>query len=156
GKLHYSKQHTLENGEGTKETGGNENTSALKDLTKSTMKPLKRPHESQLQSCPEGTMRIAKKVCKSVAMAPQFKGSFLPKSGGAPFNLLMLPPDKISMLAPPQYMDNSDQDLLLEVPLNAREPEAELLCQPFQLSSVTRSSTSADVVADGEGRLKQP
>uniref|UniRef100_A0A453CKA8 Uncharacterized protein n=1 Tax=Aegilops tauschii subsp. strangulata TaxID=200361 RepID=A0A453CKA8_AEGTS len=62
GKLHYSKQHTLENvgsalvsvaleGEGTKETGGNENTSALKDLTKSTMKPLKRPHESQLQSC---------------------------------------------------------------------------------------------------------
>ncbi|KAM3369048.1 hypothetical protein ACQJBY_017122 [Aegilops geniculata] len=167
GKHHYSKQHTLENvgsalvsvaleGEDTKETGGNENTSALKDLTKSTMKPLKRPHESQLQSCPEGTMRIAKKVCKSVAMAPQFKGSFLPKSGGAPFNLLMLPPDKISMLAPPQYIDNSDQDLLLEVPLNARQPEAELLCQPFQLSSVTRSSTSADVVADGEGRLKQP
>uniref|UniRef100_A0A453CK91 Uncharacterized protein n=1 Tax=Aegilops tauschii subsp. strangulata TaxID=200361 RepID=A0A453CK91_AEGTS len=55
-----------------------------------------------------------------------------------------------------KYMDNSDQDLLLEVPLNVRQPEAELLCQPFQLSSVTRSSSSADVVADGEGRLKQP
>uniref|UniRef100_A0ACD5US34 Uncharacterized protein n=2 Tax=Avena sativa TaxID=4498 RepID=A0ACD5US34_AVESA len=166
--FHYSMPQTLENvdsalvsvaleGTYTKETGGNKNTSALKGLTKSTMKPLKRPHESQMQSCPEGTMRGPKRVSKYGAMAPQFKGSVLSKPGAAALNLFMLPPDKLSMLPPPQYMDGeSDQDLLLEIPRNAQQPEAELLCQPFQLSSVTRSSTSEDVVADGEGRLKQP
>uniref|UniRef100_A0ACD5UCP0 Uncharacterized protein n=1 Tax=Avena sativa TaxID=4498 RepID=A0ACD5UCP0_AVESA len=167
-KFHYSKPQTLENvdsalvsvaleGKYTEETGGNKNTSALKGLTKSTMRPLKRPHESQMQSCPEGTMRGPKRVSKYGAMAPQFKGSVLPKPGAAALNLFMFPPDKLSMRPPPQYMDGeSDQDLLLEVPRNAQQPEAELLCQPFQLSSVTRSSTSEDVVADGEGRLKQP
>ena len=105
----------------------------------------------------EETMRGPKRVSKYGAMAPQFEGSVLPKPGGAAFNLLMLPPDKLSMLAPPQYIhDDSDQDLLLEVPRNARQPEAELLFQPFQFSSVTHSSTSEDVVADCEGRLKQP
>ena len=109
-------------------------------------------------------MRSPLRVLKSGALAPQFESSSLPKSGyatkdstctGGALNLFMLPPEKLSLLVPPEYAD-SDQDLLLEIPLNARHPEAELLCQPSQLSSITHSSTSVDGVADGEGHLKQP
>ena len=113
----------------------------------------------------DGTMRSPLRVLKSGALAPQFESSSLPKSGyatkdstctGGALNLFMLPPEKLSLLVPPQYAD-SDQDLLLEIPLNARHPEAELLCQPSQLmSSTTRSSTSMGRVAEEEGCLKQP
>jgi hypothetical protein len=112
----------------------------------------------------DGTMRSPIRVLKSGALTPQFKNSSLPKSGyatkdstctGGALNLFMLPPEKLSLFVPPQYA-NSDQDLLLEIPLNARHPEAELLCQPSQLSSITHSSTSVGGVAEGEGHLKQP
>jgi len=108
-------------------------------------------------------MRSPLRVLKSGALAPQFESSSLPKSGyatkdstctGGALNLFMLPPEKLSLLVPPQYAD-SDQDLLLEIPLNARHPEAELLCQPSQLSSITHISTSVGGV-EGEGHLKQP
>jgi hypothetical protein len=109
-------------------------------------------------------MRSPIRVLKYGALTPQFINSSLPKSGyatkdstctGGALNLFMLPPEKLSLLVP-QYAD-SDQDLLLEIPLNARHPEAELLCQPSQLmSSTTRSSTSMGRVAEGEGCLKQP
>ncbi|WVZ86600.1 hypothetical protein U9M48_033354 [Paspalum notatum var. saurae] len=146
-----------------KETGGEENKSGSKDFTKSTMKPLKRPRDTHFQSDAEleGTMMSPIRVQKSGALAPQFKSSSLPESGhatknlgctGGALNLFMLPPEKLSLLIPPQYTD-SDQDLLLEIPLNARHPEAELLCQPSQLSSITHSSTSVGGVAKGERRL---
>jgi hypothetical protein len=113
----------------------------------------------------DGTMRSPLRVLKSGALALQFESSSLPKSsyatedstctGGAP-NLFMLPLEKLPLLVPSQYAV-SDQDLLLEIPLNARHPEAELLCQPSQLmSSITSSSTSMGGVAEGEGYLKQP
>ena len=111
----------------------------------------------------EGTMRSPLRGLKSGALA-QFESSSLPKSGyttkdstctGGALNLFMLPPEKL-LVVPPQYVD-PDQDLLLEIPLNARHPEAELLCQPSQLmSSISRSSTSMGGVAEGEGYLKQP
>ena len=107
-----------------------------------------------------------KKVLKSGDLAPEFKSSSLLKSSyatkdstcpGEALNLFMLPPEKLSLLVPQQYVDDdSDQDLLLEIPLNAWHAEAELLCQPSQLSSITQSSHSVDGVAGGEGRLKQP
>ncbi|KAJ1272099.1 hypothetical protein BS78_06G176800 [Paspalum vaginatum] len=175
--LHYENQHILESVDSplvsidleekeNKETGGEENRSVSKDFTNSTMKPLKRPRDTHFQSDAEleGTMMSPIRVQKSGALAPQFKGSSLPKSGygtknskctGGALNLFMLPPEKLSLLVPPQYTD-SDQDLLLEIPLNARHPEAELLCQPSQLSSITRSSTSVGGVAKGEQRLRQP
>ncbi|XP_062226312.1 GATA transcription factor 26-like isoform X2 [Phragmites australis] len=150
------------------ETGGDENISGSKGITKFTMKPLKRPRDTHFQSCAglKVTMRSPKRVIKPGALAPQCKSSSLPKSGYATkdlactegaLNLFMLPPEKLSLLVPPQYTDdNSDQDLLLEIPLNARHAEAELLCQPSQLSSVTRSGTSMVRVAEEEGHLKQP
>ena len=111
-------------------------------------------------------MRSPKRVSKyGDAMGLKCKASFMPNPGygkdlacsDRALNLFMLPPDKLSMLVPPQYANNdSDQDLLLDVPLNARHPEAELLCQPSQLSSVAHSSTSEGGNAGGEGRLKQP
>ncbi|KAJ1272098.1 hypothetical protein BS78_06G176800 [Paspalum vaginatum] len=167
--LECYKQHTgflVHNEKENKETGGEENRSVSKDFTNSTMKPLKRPRDTHFQSDAEleGTMMSPIRVQKSGALAPQFKGSSLPKSGygtknskctGGALNLFMLPPEKLSLLVPPQYTD-SDQDLLLEIPLNARHPEAELLCQPSQLSSITRSSTSVGGVAKGEQRLRQP
>ena len=114
----------------------------------------------------EGTMMNHKKVLKSGDLAPEFKSSSLLKSSyptkdstcaGEALNLFMLPPEKLSLLVPQQYVDDdSDQDLLLEIPLNAWHAEAELLCQPSQLSSITQSSNSVDGVAGGEGRLKQP
>ncbi|XP_066348678.1 GATA transcription factor 26-like [Miscanthus floridulus] len=152
---------------GTKETGGVGSINEPEGFTKSTMKPLKRSRDTHFQSDAEldGTMRSPLRVLKSGALAPQFESSSLPKSGyatkdstctGGALNLFMLPPEKLSLLVPPQYAD-SDQDLLLEIPLNARHPEAELLCQPSQLmSSTTRSSTSMGRVAEGEGCLKQP
>ena len=114
----------------------------------------------------EGTMMNHKKVLKSGDLAPEFKSSSLLKlsyptkdstCAGEALNLFMLPPEKLSLLVPQQYVDDdSDQDLLLEIPLNAWHAEAELLCQPSQLSSITQSSNSVDGVAGGEGRLKQP
>jgi hypothetical protein len=110
------------------------------------------------------TMRSPKRVLKHGALAPQCRSSSLPKSGttkdlactGGALNLFMLPPEKISSLIPPQYTDSySDQDLLLDIPVNARHQEAELLYQPSQLSSVTHSSTSISRVAEGEGHHKQ-
>ncbi|PWZ44232.1 GATA transcription factor 26 [Zea mays] len=152
---------------GAKETGGVGGISGPEGFTKSTMKPLKRPRDTHFQSDAEldGTMRSPLRVLKSGALALQFESSSLPKSsyatedstctGGAP-NLFMLPLEKLPLLVPSQYAV-SDQDLLLEIPLNARHPEAELLCQPSQLmSSITSSSTSMGGVAEGEGYLKQP
>ncbi|KAL6652296.1 hypothetical protein ACP70R_011221 [Stipagrostis hirtigluma subsp. patula] len=145
-----------------------ENISGSNGIAKSTVKLLKRPRETHFQSCTEleGTMMSSKRVLKSGIMAGLCRNSSVPKVGnatndlactGGALNLFMLPPEKLSMLAPPQYInDDSDQDLLLEVPLNARHPEAELLCQPSHLSSVIRSSTSVGGVAEGDGRLKQP
>ena len=108
-----------------------------------------------------------KRVLKSGDLVPEFKSSSLLKSSyatkdstcpGEALNLFMLPPEKLSLLVPQQFADDdSDQDLLLEIPLNAWHAEAELLCQPsHQLSSITQSSHSVDGVAGGEGRLKQP
>lgn len=149
-----------------KESGGEENICGPKGLTKSIIKPLRRPRETHFQSDAEleGTMRSPIRVQKSRPLAPQFKSSSLPNSGyatkdstftGGALNLFMLPPEKLSLLVPPQYAD-SDQDLLLDIPINAQHPEAELLCQPSQLSSVTQSSTSVGGVAEGERHLRQP
>jgi len=177
-KLHYENPHILESVDSPlvsayleekeiKETRGVENISGSKGFTKSTIKPVKRSRDDnhfQSNSELDGTMRSPIRALKSGALTPQFKNSSLPKSGYASkdstctegaLNLLMLPPEKLSLFVPSQYA-NSDQDLLLEIPLNARHPEAELLCQPSQLSSITHSSTSVDGVADGEGHLKQP
>uniref|UniRef100_A0A0E0D6N2 GATA-type domain-containing protein n=1 Tax=Oryza meridionalis TaxID=40149 RepID=A0A0E0D6N2_9ORYZ len=175
--LHTENQDTLENAnsplvslhmEGKDSEETRVKTSASNRLTKSTMNPLKRPHDTHFQSSVElrGTMRSPKRVFKyGDAMGLKCQVSFMPKPGNGKdlacsdraLNLFMLPPDKLSMLVPPQYANNeSDQDLLLDVPLNARHPEAELLCQPSQLSSVAHSSTSEGGNAGGEGRLKQP
>ncbi|KAG8082882.1 hypothetical protein GUJ93_ZPchr0014g46807 [Zizania palustris] len=180
-KLHNEKQDNLENpntplvsidieGKDSEEKGGQEKTSASKRLTRSTMNPLKRPHDTHLQSSTElrGIMRSPKKVSKfDGIMGLNGEMPFLPKPGMAikdlactgrsSLNLFMLPPDKLSMLVPPLYTNgDSDQDLLLDVPLNARHPDAELCCQPSQLSSVSHSSTSDDGIAEGERRLKHP
>uniref|UniRef100_A0A0D9W7S6 GATA-type domain-containing protein n=1 Tax=Leersia perrieri TaxID=77586 RepID=A0A0D9W7S6_9ORYZ len=175
--LHAKNQDTLENaysplvsldieGKYSEETG--EKASALKRLTKSSLNPLKRPHGTHFQSSLglRGTMRSPKRASKfGGAMGLNCQVPIMPKPGNAKdsacsgrgLNLFMLPPDKLSMLVPPQYVNNdSDQDLLLDVPLNARLAEAELLCQPFQLSSVAHSSTSGGGSAEGEGCLKQP
>ncbi|CAL5026167.1 unnamed protein product [Urochloa decumbens] len=153
---------------GIKAIGGVENISGSKGFTKLTMKPLKRSRDTNIQSDTEldSTMRSPKRVLNSGDLASQFKSSSMLKSGYATkdsactreaLSLFMLPPEKLSLLVPPQYDDgDSDQDLLLDIPLNARHVEAELLCQPSQLSSITHSSTSVDGVAGGEGRLKQP
>ncbi|KAF8687949.1 hypothetical protein HU200_042542 [Digitaria exilis] len=177
-KLHYEHQHILENIDSPlvsidleekeiKEIGEVESIIGSKGFTKSTMKPLKRSCDTQIQSGTEleGTMRSPTKVLKSEDLATQIKSSSLLKSGyttkdstctGGALNLFILPSEKLSILVPPQYGDGgSDQDLLLEIPLNARHMEAELLCQPSQLSSITHSSTSVDGVAGGEGRFKQ-
>ncbi|XP_066386493.1 GATA transcription factor 26-like [Miscanthus floridulus] len=175
-KLHYENQHILESVDSPlvsadleekeiKETRGVENISGSKGFTKSTIKPVKRSRDdNHFQSDSDGTMRSPLRVLKSGALMTQFKNSSLPKSGyatkdsactGGALNLFMLPPEKLSLFVPPQYA-NSDQDLLLEIPLNARHPEAELLCQPSQLSSITHISTSVGGVAEGEGHLKQP
>ncbi|KAG2567794.1 hypothetical protein PVAP13_7NG267700 [Panicum virgatum] len=178
-KLHYGNQHIPESIDSAlvsvgleekeiKATGGVENISRSKGFTKSTMNLLKRSHDTHIQSDTEleGTMMNHKKVLKSGDLAPEFKSSSLLKSSyptkdstcaGEALNLFMLPPEKLSLLVPQQYVDDdSDQDLLLEIPLNAWHAEAELLCQPSQLSSITQSSNSVDGVAGGEGRLKQP
>ncbi|CAN6229069.1 unnamed protein product [Urochloa humidicola] len=151
-----------------KAVGGVDNISGSKGFTKFTMKPLKRSRDTCIQSDTEldGKMRSPKRVLKYGDLASQFKSSSMLKSGyatkdsactGEALNLFMLPPEKLSLLVPPQYADgDSDQDLLLDIPLNARHVEAELLCQPSQLSSVTHSSTSVDGVAGGEGCLSQP
>ncbi|KAJ1264203.1 hypothetical protein BS78_09G245200 [Paspalum vaginatum] len=150
-----------------KETGVDENICGSEGLTKSSLKPPKRPRDTHFQSDTEleGTMRSPIRVHKSRPSASQFKSSPLPNSGYATkdstrnrgaLNLFMLPPENLSSLVPPQYAVDSDQDLLLDIPLNAQHPEAELLCPPSQLSSVTQSSTSVGRVVEGERRLRQP
>ncbi|GJN26838.1 hypothetical protein PR202_gb14798 [Eleusine coracana subsp. coracana] len=176
-KCNWLECYAQQKGKVIKETREEENISGWKGIAKPTMKPLKRPRDTCFQSCAvlicfacgraelNVTMRSPKRVLKLGALASQHRSSSLPGSGyatkdlsctGGALNLFMLPPEKLSSLIPPQYTDNySDQDLLLDIPVNARHPEAELLCQPSQLSSVTRSSTSMGRVVEGEGRLKQ-
>ncbi|GJN02177.1 hypothetical protein PR202_ga19501 [Eleusine coracana subsp. coracana] len=166
-KCNWLECYAQQKGKVIKETGEEENNSGSKSIAKPTIKPLKRPRDTHFQSCAElnVTMRSPKRVLKLGALASQHRSSSLPESGyatkdlsctGGALNLFMLPPEKLSSLIPPQYTENySDQDLLLDIPVNARHPEAELLCQPSQLSSITRSSTSMGRVVEGEGRLKQ-
>ncbi|CAN6268751.1 unnamed protein product [Urochloa humidicola] len=152
-KLNYENQHILESIDsplvsvdlekrGIKAVGGVDNISGSKGFTKFTMKHLKRSRDTYIQSDTElnGTMRSPKRVLKYGNLVSQFKSSSMLKSGyatkdsactGEALNLFMLPPEKLSSLVPPQYADgDSDQDLLLDIPLNARHVEAELLCQP--------------------------
>ncbi|XP_044971115.1 uncharacterized protein LOC123431374 [Hordeum vulgare subsp. vulgare] len=114
------------------------------------MRSLKRPHESQQQSFTDVEVREGsmKKACSRFgAMASsQLR---MPKSGNAAaaaLNHFMLPPAAklTSMLAPPNK--NCDQDsLLLEVPRNARPPQAEFLrcCPPPSGLSTASSLTAA-------------
>ncbi|KAM3391891.1 hypothetical protein ACQJBY_013176 [Aegilops geniculata] len=152
-ELHYSNQHILESADSalvsvaledncSKEVGG---------LAKSSMRSLKRPYESQAQSFTEvrgGTMRIASSRSRAMASCQLTRSAFLPKSGnatGASLNLFMLAPDKLSTMLNPSDKDSDQDSLLLEVPRNARHPEAELLLccpPPSQLSSVTVTAAS--------------
>ncbi|XP_037480244.1 GATA transcription factor 26-like isoform X1 [Triticum dicoccoides] len=151
-ELHYSNQHILESADSAlvsvaledKEVGG---------LTKSSMRSLKRPYESQPQSFTDaevraGTMRIASSRSGAMASSCQLRSSFLPKSGNATrasLNLFMLAPDKLSSMMNPSDKDSDQDSLLLEVPRNAPHPEAELLLccpPPSQLSSVTVTAAS--------------
>jgi hypothetical protein len=91
------------------------------------------------------TVRSPKRVLKHGALAPQCRSISLPKSGHATKDL-----------ACTGALNNySDQDLLLDIPVNARHTEAELLYQPCQLSSVTCCSSSMGGIGEGEGCLKQ-
>uniref|UniRef100_A0A453DM83 Uncharacterized protein n=1 Tax=Aegilops tauschii subsp. strangulata TaxID=200361 RepID=A0A453DM83_AEGTS len=99
-----------------------------------------------------GTMRLASSRSRAMASSCQLRRSaFLPKSGNAtgaaaaPLNLFMLAPDKLSSMLNPSDKDSDQDSLLLEVPRNARHPEAELLLccpPPSQLSSVTVTAAS--------------
>ncbi|EMS65191.1 GATA transcription factor 26 [Triticum urartu] len=155
-ELHCSNQHILESADSalvsvaledncSKEVGG---------LTKSSMRSLERPYESQSQSFTDaevrgGAMRIASSRSRAMASSCQLtRRAFLPKSGnatGASLNLFMLAPDKLSSMLNPSDKDSDQDSLLLEVPRNARHPEAELLLccpPPSQLSSVTVTAAS--------------
>uniref|UniRef100_A0A8R7RG25 Uncharacterized protein n=1 Tax=Triticum urartu TaxID=4572 RepID=A0A8R7RG25_TRIUA len=135
-ELHYSE---------SKKVGGRGNAGgALRGLTKSTMKSLKRLYESQPQIFTEvrgGTMDKASS--KSGAMASSPLRLRMPKSGNATgggaaaaLNRFMLPPGKLSSMPAPPDKDGDQDSLLLEVPRNVRHPEAELLrCCPHHLSS---------------------
>jgi hypothetical protein len=92
------------------------------------------------------TVRSPKRVLRHGVLAPQCRSISLPKSGY----------DTKDLACTGGALNNySDQHLLLDIPVNARHTEAELLYQPSQLSSVTCSSTSMGGIGEGEGCLKQ-
>ncbi|KAF7004948.1 hypothetical protein CFC21_020110 [Triticum aestivum] len=155
-ELHYSNQHILESADSALDSVALEDnySKEVGGLTKSSMRSLKRPYESQPQSFTDaevrgGTMRIASSRSGAMASSCQLRRSaFLPKSGnatGASLNLFMLAPDKLSSMLNPSDKDSDQDSLLLEVPRNARHPEAELLLccpPPSQLSSGTVTAAS--------------
>ncbi|KAE8778093.1 GATA transcription factor 28 [Hordeum vulgare] len=168
-ELHYSNQHTLESTDSalvsvtlednySKEVEGRGDAGGgFRGLTKSSMRSLKRPYESQPQSFTDadvrgGTMTIASSRSRAMASSCQLRRSAcLPKSGNATgaaaasLNLFMLAPDKLSSMLNPLDKDSDQDSLLLEVPCNTRHSEAELLLcgpPPSQLSSVTVTTAS--------------
>ncbi|XAR54896.1 hypothetical protein NMG60_11030226 [Bertholletia excelsa] len=106
---------------------------------------VKRLRDGQLQNFP-GT-RVTMKSPKRVAKGSNEHKELVDNDGScfSPRSLFALPPDNSSlMLDSFQFMDeNSDQDLLLEVPSNTSFPEAELLLpnSSFKAQGSTSSSS---------------
>ncbi|KAL6985889.1 hypothetical protein U1Q18_019262 [Sarracenia purpurea var. burkii] len=105
----------------------------------------KRLRDTQFQTFPgaKTTMRSPKRVMKGSYEHKEFvdnDGSFF-----SPKSLFALPPDGSSlMLDSFQFMDeNSDQDLLLDVPSNSSFPEAELLLPTSSFGAQASTSSSS-------------
>ncbi|XP_020093922.1 GATA transcription factor 26 isoform X2 [Ananas comosus] len=119
---------------------------------------VKRPREGQNHSHTDvkGTMRSPKRIkpgCSNLLSKSDAISELVDDTDGfSPRSFFSSPPDRISMLVPPNYTeDNSDQDLLLDVPFNASFPEAELLYRPSNQKSASSNSLAESGIAECEG-----
>ncbi|XP_059441548.1 GATA transcription factor 26 isoform X2 [Corylus avellana] len=125
------------------------NATAASNLTN-----VKRSRDSQSQNLPE--VKTMMKCPKRVIMKASYENKELIDNDGScfsPRSLFALPPDGSSlMLDSLRFVEeNSDQDLLLDVPSNGSFPQAELL-HPALSFGAQQASTSSSSIYPYHGR----
>lgn len=109
---------------------------------------VKKSRDSQSQNLPE--VRTTMKCPKRVIVKTSYESKELIDNDGScfsPRSLFALPPDGSSLMLDSLHFseENSDQDLLLDVPSNGSFPEAELLHPALSFGAQQASTSSSSI-----------